>query len=44
VDALTTRDMPLLQGSVLFITAIVIIGNMMADILYIFLDPRIRVE
>ncbi len=44
VDAMGTRDMPLLQGSVLFITAIIIIGNMVADLLYAFLDPRIRVE
>lgn len=44
VDAMSTRDMPLLQGSVLFITVIVIVGNMAADLLYAFLDPRIRVD
>jgi peptide/nickel transport system permease protein len=44
VDAIQSRDMPLLQGAVLFATVIVIIGNLAADILYSFLDPRIRYE
>lgn len=42
VNAIQSRDMPLLQGSVLFATALVILGNLIADILYSVLDPRIR--
>jgi peptide/nickel transport system permease protein len=42
VDAIQARDMPLLQGSVLFATVLVILGNLVADILYSVLDPRIR--
>lgn len=42
VDAIRTRDMPLLEGSVLFATFLVVIGNAVADILYSTLDPRIR--
>lgn len=42
VNAIQSRDMPLLQGSVLFATALVIFGNLIADILYSVLDPRIR--
>ncbi len=42
VSAVNTRDMPLLQGSVIFSTMIIIIGNLVADILYSFLDPKIR--
>ncbi|MDI3500149.1 MAG: peptide/nickel transport system permease protein, partial [Synergistaceae bacterium] len=42
VDAIRTRDMPLLEGSVLFATFLVVMGNAMADILYSTLDPRIR--
>jgi peptide/nickel transport system permease protein len=42
VNAIQARDMPLLQGSVLFATALVILGNLVADILYAVLDPRIR--
>lgn len=44
VDAIQSRDMPLLQGSVLFATVLVILGNLIADILYTVLDPRIRHE
>lgn len=44
VDAINTRDMPLLQGTVIFTTAVIILGNLIADILYSVVDPRIRVE
>ena len=44
VDAITSRDIPLLQGTVLFTTVIVIVGNLIADCLYTVLDPRIRRE
>jgi peptide/nickel transport system permease protein len=44
VDAINSRDMPLLQGSVMFCTIIVILGNIFADISYSFIDPRIRVK
>ena len=44
VQAITGRDIPLLQGTVLFSTAVVIIGNLVADCLYAVLDPRVRRE
>jgi peptide/nickel transport system permease protein len=44
VSAIQARDMPLLQGAVLFETILVILGNLVADILYAFLDPRIKVS
>jgi len=44
VDAIQARDMPLLQGAVLFETVLVILGNLAADILYAFIDPRIKVS
>lgn len=44
VNAISSRDMPLLQGAILFSTILVIGGNLVADILYSFLDPRIRYE
>ncbi len=43
-DAILKRDMPLLQGTILFTTVLVIIGNFAADMLYSVLDPRIRKE
>lgn len=42
VNAIQTRDLPLLQGSILFTTVLVILGNLAADLLYFFLDPRIK--
>ena len=42
VNAIETRDMPLLQGTVVFTTVLVIMGNLAADLLYSVLDPRIR--
>lgn len=44
VDAITNRDMPLLQGTVLFTTALIIAGNLIADVMYSLIDPRIRTE
>jgi peptide/nickel transport system permease protein len=42
VNAIENRDMPLLQGTVIFTTILVILGNLVADLLYSVLDPRIR--
>ena len=44
VQAISGRDIPLLQGTALFTTAVVILGNLLADCLYGALDPRIRKE
>ena len=40
--AIGNRDMPVLQGTIIFTTVIVILGNLLADLLYSALDPRIR--
>jgi len=44
VSAIGDRDMPLLQGTIIFTTMLIIAGNLIADLLYSVLDPRIRVE
>ncbi|MDD4568698.1 MAG: ABC transporter permease [Tepidanaerobacteraceae bacterium] len=44
VNAIQNRDMPLLQGSVMFTVGLVIIGNLVADIAYSYLDPRIKYD
>ena len=44
VQAITGRDIPLLQGTVLFSTLVVVLGNLLADYLYAVLDPRLRKE
>ncbi|KUO51075.1 MAG: hypothetical protein APF76_16400 [Desulfitibacter sp. BRH_c19] len=41
-SALTNRDYPLLQGLFLFITVCVILANLCADLLYTYLDPRVK--
>ncbi|HCP15358.1 MAG TPA: glutathione ABC transporter permease GsiC, partial [Peptococcaceae bacterium] len=38
------RDMPLLQGTIIFTTMLIIAGNLIADLMYSVLDPRIRCE
>ena len=42
VQAISGRDIPLLQGTSLLATAMVILGSLLADCLYSVLDPRIR--
>jgi peptide/nickel transport system permease protein len=42
VDAILGRDLPLIEGIVLFITTAVILCNLAVDILYLFIDPKIR--
>ncbi|MCS7365693.1 MAG: ABC transporter permease [archaeon GB-1867-035] len=41
-DAMMMRDYPVLQGAFLLISISVIIANYVADLLYGFLDPRIK--
>ncbi len=42
ITAIQTRDYPLVQGSVLVIAATYVIVNMLTDLLYAAVDPRIR--
>ena len=41
-DALNAPDLPLLQGLFLVFSAAVIFFNLVADLLYAYLDPRVR--
>jgi peptide/nickel transport system permease protein len=42
VDAIFFRDYPVLQGAVLILTLSVLIANLVTDVAYAYLDPRIR--
>ena len=42
IQAVLRRDFPLIQGIVLFIAFVYVLINLLIDILYAFLDPRIR--
>lgn len=41
-DSVATRDYPMLQGAILLIAAIFLVINLIVDILYAVIDPRIR--
>jgi peptide/nickel transport system permease protein len=42
VDAILKRDFPLVQGGVLFVATTYVVINLATDLLYGYLDPRIR--
>jgi peptide/nickel transport system permease protein len=41
-EAVVNRDYPVLQATFLIMTTAVVVGNMLADMVYPFIDPRIR--
>ena len=42
VDAILRRDYPIIQGVTLIFSAIYVLVNLVVDLSYLFLDPRIR--
>ena len=44
VNAIAARDYPQVQGTVLFAATIYVLLNLVVDLLYGFLDPRIRYD
>lgn len=44
VDAIFQRDYPLVMATSFVIAAIVVLGNLISDVLYAVVDPRIRTE
>ena len=42
VDAVLNRDFPVIQGVVLFFSVLYVLVNLLVDLSYLFLDPRIR--
>ncbi len=44
LGAINARDLPVVQGVVLFVASTIVLINVLVDILYGFLDPRIRYE
>lgn len=44
IQAIRLRDFPLVQGSVLLIAVTYVAVNLVTDLLYAWLDPRIRVQ
>src|SRR3990170_3617604 len=44
VTAVTNRDYPLIMGVTLIYTVIIVLANIAVDILYTFLDPRVKID
>lgn len=44
IQGLNDRDFPVIQGTVLFTALIFVLSNLIVDISYAYLDPRIRLE
>jgi peptide/nickel transport system permease protein len=44
VEAIFNRDYPVIQGYALFMAIVFVLVNLLVDISYVFLDPRIRLE
>ncbi len=42
VDAITRRDYPIVQGVILFFAAVLIVINVLVDMSYALLDPRVK--
>lgn len=44
VDAIGQRDYPVIMGGSLIFASMVVVGNLVADVLYAVVDPRIRYD
>jgi peptide/nickel transport system permease protein len=44
VEALSTLDLPVIMGSVLIIAATFVVINILVDVIYAWLDPKIRLQ
>jgi ABC-type dipeptide/oligopeptide/nickel transport system permease component len=44
VEAIRQRDFPVLQGGILFVSFVFVIVNLLVDISYALINPRIRVS
>jgi len=42
VDAISRRDYPVIQGVILVVSGVYVLINLVVDVLYVVLDPRIR--
>ncbi len=41
-DGIQNADLPVIQGTVLFGALFIVVANLVVDIGYAFLDPRVR--
>jgi len=44
IEALFSRDFPVVQGIILMVAVVVLLINLLVDILYAYVDPQIRYQ
>lgn len=44
VDATTNLDFPLIMGITMIITVMALVANLIVDIAYVYVDPRVRIQ
>ena len=44
IDALRMRDVPVIEGGVIMLALAFVLANLLVDVTYSFLDPRVRLE
>lgn len=44
IDAIAARDFPMVQGSVLLVATLFVLVNLIVDIVYTYIDPRIKYD
>lgn len=44
IDAIAARDFPMVQGSVLLVATLFVLVNLIVDIVYTYIDPRIKYQ
>jgi peptide/nickel transport system permease protein len=44
VQSVARRDFPVIQGAVITIAAFYVLANLLVDVLYVFIDPRISYD
>ena len=44
IQSIQNRDYPLIMGTTIFLAAFIIFMNFLVDVLYVVVDPRIKLE
>jgi peptide/nickel transport system permease protein len=44
IDAIAARDFPMVQGAVLLVATLFVVVNLIVDIVYTYIDPRIKFQ
>lgn len=44
IDAIAARDFPMVQGSVLLVATLFVVVNLVVDVVYTYIDPRIKYQ